>query len=120
MLDGGAGNDVLSGGRGFDDLYGGGGNDTISPERGHDLVDGGPGSDTADYWSEPAGVVVDLARRTSLASAGQDRLISIENVTGTRFHDRLVGDSGDNVLLGMGGGDELIGGGGHDTVRSGP
>ena len=62
-------------------------------------------------------MVVDLAQQKSLESAGQDSLISIENATGSRFADKLIGDSGDNVLVGGPGRDKLVGGGGHDTLK---
>jgi Ca2+-binding RTX toxin-like protein len=84
---------------------------------GHDSVDGGPGSDTVDYSTEPAGVVVDLAKDESLESAGKDSLSSIENATGSRYADKLIGDAGNNVLIGGPGQDQLIGGGGHDTLK---
>jgi X-X-X-Leu-X-X-Gly heptad repeat protein len=80
-------------------------------------VDGGPGSDTVDYSTEPAGVTVELAKGASQVSAGVDKLTSIENVTGSPFDDKLVGDSGDNVLIGGPGQDKLIGGGGHDSLQ---
>jgi Ca2+-binding RTX toxin-like protein len=62
-------------------------------------------------------VVVDLARHKSLESAGHDALSSIENATGSRYADKLIGDSGPNVLIGGPGQDQLIGGGGHDTLK---
>lgn len=49
----------------------------------------------------------------------RDTLSSIENVTGSAYHDRLVGDGQNNVLTGRGGDDELIGGGGNDTLNGG-
>ena len=98
-------------------MSGGAGKDTILPEKGHDSVDGGAGSDTVDYSTEPAGVVVSLARHKSLESAGHDSLVSIENVIGSRFADTLIGDAGDNVLIGGPGHDKLHGGGGHDLLK---
>ena len=77
----------------------------------------GPVPTRADYTTEPAGVVIDLAKRESLKSAGHDSLLSIENATGSRFADKLLGDSGANVLIGGPGQDKLVGGGGHDTLK---
>jgi Ca2+-binding RTX toxin-like protein len=62
-------------------------------------------------------VVVDLARHRSLESAGHDALLSIENLVGSHYADRLVGDGGDNVLIGGPGRDRLISGGGHDKLE---
>jgi len=45
----------------------------------------------------------------------RDTLISIENITGTNFKDRLTGDAGANTIAGGGGSDRLEGGGGADT-----
>lgn len=50
-------------------------------------MDGGPGSDTADYSTEPAGVIVHLAKHASLEPAGQDSSTSVESLTGSRFDE---------------------------------
>lgn len=44
-IDGGAGNDLLSGGTGTDEIAGGPGDDVIEPKQGNDRADGGPGAD---------------------------------------------------------------------------
>ena len=128
---GGAGNDVLEGGLGFDTLNGGFGDDVLDGGDGNDLLIGGVGADTliggagidtADYSAEAQGMSINLA--TGQASDG-DTLTGVENVTGTAFDDRLVGDagtnrldggSGDDLLDGRAGADELIGGDGIDTA----
>jgi hypothetical protein len=48
FLDGGAGNDVLTGGRRHDVLLGGTGNDTLTGGSGNDLLVGGTGTDSLD------------------------------------------------------------------------
>ena len=45
ILDGGSGNDVITGGRGFDLLDGGAGNDRVAGGGGPDEITGGPGKD---------------------------------------------------------------------------
>ena len=45
IMDGGNGNDVLTGGDGQDQLYGGSGNDILHGGNGDDLLNGGPGAD---------------------------------------------------------------------------
>jgi Ca2+-binding RTX toxin-like protein len=80
------------------------------------VVDGGPGSDTAVYAHEPAAVIVDLKMHSTVRAAGRDSLPSIENLTGSRFADKLFGDSAPNVLTGGPGDDKLVGRGGKDTI----
>ena len=64
-------------------------------------------------------MIVDLKRHSTLESAGRDSLPSIENVTGSRFDDKLLGDAGPNVLEGGPGQDRLVGRGGrgHAAVQ---
>jgi len=48
-----------------------------------------------------------------------DRLISIENLKGTKYYDVLRGNSSDNILMGRGGNDSLLGGAGDDVLYGG-
>jgi len=77
-----------------------------------DTIDGFALSDTVTYnspLSATSGVFVDLSITGFQNTGGSnyDRLISIENVTGSNFNDNISGNSGNNVLNG---------GGGIDTV----
>lgn len=92
---------LLSGDRGDDFLSGGAGNDTL---------DGGAGSDTADYSGLTEGASLNLK------GDKDETYISIENLSGTAFNDRLQGDRSDNILRGQGGADTINGGGGDDTL----
>ncbi len=75
------------------------------------------------------GIKVDLAKKTATDSFGdQDSLKNIEVVRGTKFDDRMAGDSKANELEGRAGADKLygrdgndllIGGGGKDTLTGG-
>ena len=88
---------------------------------GDDRLDGGAGIDTASYLSALTGVAV-LLDRTSAQNtrgAGTDRLSGFENLAGSNFADKLIGDALGNVLDGNGGDDELDGGGGADAMRGG-
>ena len=118
-LSGGDGDDVLEGSYGSDTLVGGAGNDQLWGGANGDRLDGGDGRDTAVYLSSLAGVTVDLrsAGPQSGGDAEGDVLTGIENVTGSRFADRLTGDDADNTLRGGAGADTLDGGAGlHDRA----
>ncbi|MEW7867117.1 type I secretion C-terminal target domain-containing protein, partial [Aeromonas diversa] len=119
VITGGTGNDILIGESDNDQLYGGGGNDLLDGGSGNDLLDGGTGSDTASYMDAGAGVTVDLniVGAQNTVGAGQDTLVSIENLTGSDYDDILTGDDGDNVLIGGGGQDTLTGNDGSDTFK---
>ncbi|ANK85545.1 MULTISPECIES: right-handed parallel beta-helix repeat-containing protein [unclassified Rhizobium] len=97
------------------------GNDMLKGGAGADVLDGGNGNDTASYAGSSAGVHVDLA--TKVASGGDatgDKLVSIENVTGSSYDDVLTGgNNGGNVLNGGAGADKLNGGAGADVIIGG-
>ena len=114
---GGAGNDFLSGASGADTLDGGDGDDTLQGGRVGDNLIGGAGNDTASYADGPGAVHALLADSTSNAGiAAGDTYSSIENLIGSDFGDRLVGDVGDNSITGGDGDDRLEGGDGNDTL----
>ncbi|MEP4197093.1 MAG: laminin B domain-containing protein [Aliishimia sp.] len=110
ILDGGFGNDMLFANEGDDTLIGGLGNDTL---------DGGSGSDTVSYADAGGRVAVFLNKAPEDVGSGQgiDTFISIENVIGTDFDDRIVGDAADNILSGGLGNDVIIGNAGDDTIN---
>ena len=104
--------DHLIGTAGANWLAGGGGDDTLTGGAGADRLNGGAGSDTADYADATRGVRLSLAGGTS---AG-DTYVSIENLAGSGFDDRLIGNGAANVLTGQGGHDLIAGGGGNDIL----
>ena len=117
--------DTLTGGNptfDFDEYFdGSGGNDTI---------DGGSGFDWAQYRSATTGVVVNLSATpisvlgyptvNSMTAAdglgGVDTLFNIEGITGSDYHDTLVGGAGNESISGRDGRDNLDGGAGIDMV----
>lgn len=123
------GNDVILGGRGDDLLRGEAGDDALRGASGDDVLEGGPGDDTidggsgvdaADYASASAGVAVDLlAGSASGEGVGTDTSSGVENVLGSGFRDRLLGDEEGNGLIGGEGSDVLSGGGGDDILDGG-
>jgi Ca2+-binding RTX toxin-like protein len=97
------GNDFLYSGAGSDKLYGEEGNDTLDGGSDNDTLDGGEGFDFADYSSATGGVTVDLfdpSKNSGAASgaAGNDILVNIEGIIGSKFNDTLEGDNRDNAL----------------------
>ncbi|MCV3240324.1 M10 family metallopeptidase C-terminal domain-containing protein [Mesorhizobium sp. ZC-5] len=104
--------DHLIGDARANELSGGAGDDTLTGGGGADILKGGAGSDTADYADATSGVRLSLAGGRS----GGDRYVSIENLAGSGFNDRLTGDGSVNVLTGQGGADRIDGGGGDDTL----
>jgi Ca2+-binding RTX toxin-like protein len=140
---GGPDDDVVYGDGGDDSVLGGAGDDQLYPTAGDDEVDGGSNGavgDTLSYAYAGRGVNANLTTGAATGE-GTDRLDGIENVFGSLFDDRLIGDAGDNqlwggisqsgdqlildsaddVLLGKGGDfDQLLGLEGDDTVNGGP
>lgn len=120
-LVGGGGADRLDGNDGDDSLSGGTGNDTLVGGVGNDTLNGNSGADTAAYDNATGGVTVALISGAQDVGGGQgfDTLISIENISGSRFADMLTGNGGANLLQGNGGADTLNGLGGNDTLMGG-
>ena len=118
--------DVLWGGMGDDTLQGGAGDDRLIGGPGADSLDGGPGSDTADYAKSDAGVHVDLSSSFGGDDDGPgpvrgghaegDTLQSIENIWGSSYSDKLIGNHVANMLFGRGGNDQIMGGRGDDSI----
>lgn len=108
-LDGKGGNDTLVGDLGADKLIGG---------LGADKLIGGLGVDTANYNAASAAVTVNLVSpSTNKGEAAGDTFSSIENIGGSRFHDRLIGDNLANLISGGNGDDNIGGAAGRDTLR---
>ncbi|MBW1775830.1 MAG: calcium-binding protein, partial [Deltaproteobacteria bacterium] len=79
-----AGNDLIHGDQGNDQLLGGTGNDWLFGDNGNDVMDGGPGNDV---------LVGGRGNDTILGDEGNDLLV------GGRGDDTLDGGSGDNILI---------------------
>ncbi|MEM7312030.1 MAG: VCBS domain-containing protein, partial [Planctomycetota bacterium] len=90
LIDGGDGNDNLSGGRGGDIILGGLGNDTIRGRRGSDILLGGDGVDTLR------------------GNNGRDLLLGGDDA------DNLIGGNGDDLMLG---GITIYDGGDFDSLN---
>jgi Ca2+-binding RTX toxin-like protein len=111
-IDGGTGDDSLTGGSGPDILRGG---------PGHDVLRGGGGRDSADYGDHALGVTVVLGTggqggNVSEDAGGDDLGADIENIAGGGGDDTLVGDARINSIQGGPGRDAITGGGGDDLL----
>ena len=124
------GDNTLTGTSAANDMRGLGGNDTLNGLGGEDLLEGGAGDDaieggtgidTASYASAALGVAVSLAiaGAQETGGAGTDTLVSIENLSGSAFDDKLIGNAAVNVLSGLAGNDQLDGAGGNDMLLGG-
>lgn len=145
-IDGGAGDDVLSGDLASDSISGGMGNDQLWGSGGNDSLDGGNGVDYAFYYggkladfsvTHDAGTGVWTVTDLRDGSPdGTDDLVNVErlvfsddyltigdatglNLTGTAGKDYLNGTIADDTLNGLAGNDELYGGDGNDTLNGG-
>jgi Ca2+-binding RTX toxin-like protein len=144
-IDGGAGNDDLTGGGGggdFDEstpfpggnlLRGGAGDDRLVGGRENDVFDesgasanggdtmrGGRGPDRVNYGGRLRGVRADLAGDRDDGEPGEgDMIVGAEELAGGRGGDRLTGNASRNLLTGRQGTDVLRGGREDDEIRAG-
>jgi Ca2+-binding RTX toxin-like protein len=120
----GAGGDDTGSATGFTQplvLNGSAGDDVLSGGSGNDQINGGTGSDTASYASASAAVTVDLSvtGTQNTKGAGSDTLTAIERLIGSAFADTLSGGPSSDSLDGAAGNDVLAGRGGADTLTGG-
>ena len=96
------------------------GDDQLVATASAETINGYAGADKISYLNSPAGVTVKLWSGTGVGGhADGDKLISIENVAGSNYKDRLEGTDGQNWLYGNGGDDILTGLGGTDILSGG-
>lgn len=139
-VDGGEGNDIITGsdianvlnGNGGDDIIRGlGGDDTINGGSGNDILEGGPGADTfsdvigvntLSYESDTTGVTVNLPDSEAFGGDAEgDTFLfaNFQNIIGGSGNDDLTGDGLDNTIEGNAGNDTIIGSDGNDTLLGG-
>lgn len=131
-VDGGSGNDTITGTLEDDLIFGGTGNDIIQGGAGQDEMHGGAGVDTLSYEASSVGVTVSIGGGFGdvVGGAGGDAAFDsgtgFENIIGGSGNDGFDGNSLANVIDGRGGNDDLwgfagadklIGGAGDDTLH---
>ena len=123
-IEGANGADFIFGGDGDDVLFGGNGNDFMSGGSGDDIIhydavdritngiSGGIGEDTLTAENSTEDVHIDLEKHKRVIGG-------VENVTGSRYDDKINGNDGDNIIEGGDGHDVINGRGGEDTINGG-
>ncbi len=110
-------NDVLIGNSLDNKIFAGVGDDLLIGNAGNDLLDGGDGIDTVSYRRDPGRVLVNLEQNTATDGfGGIDQLFNFENVAGSAFSDRIIGNDKINILFGDAGDDVIEGRGGSDII----
>jgi Ca2+-binding RTX toxin-like protein len=86
---------------------------------GNDRIDAGAGIDTVSYEHASGGITINLiAGGFSVSGAmGQDQLLGVEWLIGSRHGDRWIGSAGADTLAAGIGADTLQGGAGDDVYR---
>lgn len=115
------GNDKLAGHSGRDVAYGGHGHDVFvsTDGDGSDHYWGGLGRDTLTLAHITQDAIVNLTTRKASIGGVIDTFSSIENVSGGRGDDLLIGNKGANRIFGNDGDDTIAGGAGQDTLNGG-
>ena len=101
ILDGGTGNDTITGGDGSDTIVGGPGNDTLSGGRGNDTLRGGAGNDSLAGGLGNDTLQGDAGRDTLRGGAGQNTLdggAGIDTFYGSRANDRVRLAAGEQLI----------------------
>ncbi|MBN8196035.1 Ig-like domain-containing protein [Thalassospira povalilytica] len=108
---------LVDGGAGDDTITGSSANDIISGGYGGDTLDGGDGGDFVSYGGSTFGVKVSLADNSASGGDAEGDVISnFEGIIGSRLRDELTGDGNNNVIYGGAGSDTLDGGAGADYL----
>ena len=122
-IQGGSGNDTLTGDTLANGIVGGAGDDTLSGGGGLDQIEGGTGTDTISFATATNAVVLTLKRyipaAITIGGIAQGSVRDVENILGGTGNDILAGDSLVNRIEGGGGNDTLRGGVGADVLDGG-
>ena len=101
VLNGGAGNDTITGGDGNDTVLGGQGHDTLSGGRGHDTLRGGAGNDSLAGGLGNDTLHGEAGSDTLRGGAGQNAVdggAGVDTFYGTRANDRVRLAAGERLI----------------------
>ncbi len=112
-INGDGGDDLVFGGLGNDSVDGGDGNDTLNGEAGNDFLFGNIGNDLMDGGDGDDIVSGGLGNDTAIGGVGNDTLL------GGFGDDVLNGNSGDDLADGGRDNDQVLGGSGDDSLKGG-
>lgn len=118
-IDSGYGNDRVYGGDGRDKLFGRYGNDTLYGDQGEDYIDGGTGNDLIYGGSGHDDLGGGYGNDIIYGESGDDYLFGdegVDNLYGGDGNDYLFGDDDDDFLYGGSGDDHIFIGGGSNFV----
>jgi len=112
LIHGNDGKDTIDGGSGDNTLYGDAGNDLfyVNQGVGFGVISGGTGTDTISFAHSAQGAIMEES-----IAAGYD-FGSVENFTGSKFNDTLVGTTANNTIHGGSGSDTIHAGDGNDVI----
>jgi Ca2+-binding RTX toxin-like protein len=96
--------------------FGGNDHDTFYPGPYQTEVYGMAGIDTVNFGTVPAPVNASLLNGTAFWGPASCSMDGVENLGGSNFDDRLVGNTQPNVLMGGAGNDRIEGYWGNDTL----
>ena len=122
IIDGGLGDDILTGTTGGDSIFGSEGLDTIDAQAGADTVNGGDGDDIIDGGDGDDVVRGDAGNDSIVGGLGDDMLeggFGNDTLFGSDGNDTAIGSFGDDILNGMAGDDSLLGMLGRDSMLGG-
>ena len=127
IIDGGAGNDTITGYNGADVLSGGAGADTLNGQAGDDLivadssdaVNGGADWDTVIYVDNNAVTINAHSAGVEQLFLGDGNDTVTASTTGSSYNLRVFGGGGNDTLQTGTGADMLHGGKGNDILKGG-
>ena len=131
VIDGGDGNDYLygrkdadslTGGQGYDLILGGPGSDRIVPfsdSLGDDTVAGGKGMDVVDYSNWPEPLFAYVGGTVEKHRESDKLLVGLETIIGSAFDDRIINSTPKPMVLEGGAGNDTITGGSGSDTING-
>jgi hypothetical protein len=120
VLTGGSGNDQINGEDGIDFLFGGKGNDTITGGTGDgQTIDGQVGNDLLTGGAEVDDIFGGFGNDSINGGGGDDRLRGDDPTDKIGGKDTIHGEDGDDIILSGRGNDIITGGDGNDLIEAG-